>query len=224
MTAAKPRQDAQGERTATLTLVSVRLERGRALLSLSSGETLAMPRAMLKERPYRSGMPFDKAAFDAFLSTRSRPFAMARAVSLLAIHARTQKELRTALESCAYPDAVIDGVLAYLEQAGYLDDPAFASRWAASRVAKGLGARRIQAELRAKGIDAEAVTQAVARVGEEALTQSAMAAARKLIKGKNLSDTRDRQRILAALSRRGFTYAQAKRALDGLRGEDGGSL
>lgn len=66
-------------------LLSVRRDHGRAALTLSNGETLVMPRAMLKERPYRGGTPFDREAFDAFLSERSYPFAMEKAVALLAM-------------------------------------------------------------------------------------------------------------------------------------------
>ena len=66
-------------------LISVHRDHGRATLTLSSGETLAMPRAMLKERPYRGGTPFDREAFDSFLLERSYPFAMEKAVALLAM-------------------------------------------------------------------------------------------------------------------------------------------
>ena len=76
-------------RANTLTISSVKRVHGRACLILSSGETLAMPRAMLKERPYRGGMPFDRAQFHAFLLERSYPFALDKAVSLLASRART---------------------------------------------------------------------------------------------------------------------------------------
>ena len=72
-----------------LTLTGVRRIHGRALLMLSNGETLSMPRAMLKERPYRSGTPFDRDSFDAFLRERAYPFAMEKAVALLASRART---------------------------------------------------------------------------------------------------------------------------------------
>ena len=77
----------------TLKLVSVRRDRGRALLTLSNGETLAMPRAMLKERPYRGGTPFDPGAFHAFIDERSYSFAMEKAVALLAMRPRTQQEI-----------------------------------------------------------------------------------------------------------------------------------
>ena len=66
-------------------LLSVRRDHGRAALTLSNGETLVMPRAMLKERPYRGGTPFDREAFDAFLSERSYPFAMQNPYPILPI-------------------------------------------------------------------------------------------------------------------------------------------
>ena len=52
-------------------LTGVRRIHGRAVLTLSTGETLSMPRAMLKERPYRGGTPFDRDNFDAFLRERA---------------------------------------------------------------------------------------------------------------------------------------------------------
>ena len=56
--------------TPQLTISSVKRVHGRATLTLSSGEMIAMPRAMLRERPYKRGMPFDRAAFDRFISER----------------------------------------------------------------------------------------------------------------------------------------------------------
>ena len=77
-------------------LTGVRRIHGRAVLTLSTGETLSMPRAMLKERPYRSGTPFDRDSFDAFLRERAYPFAMEKAVALLASRARTETEIADA--------------------------------------------------------------------------------------------------------------------------------
>ena len=86
-------------------LISVQRSHGRATLVLSTGETLVMPRAMLKERPYRGGTPFDREAFDSFLRERSYPFAVEKAVALLAMRSRTQQEIADALRKNAYPGA-----------------------------------------------------------------------------------------------------------------------
>lgn len=200
-------------------LISVHRDHGRATLTLSSGETLAMPRAMLKERPYRGGTPFDREAFDSFLLERSYPFAMEKAVALLAMRPRTQQEIADALRKNAYPERTIARVMARLDEAGYINDSDFAEQWAASRTNKGMGSRRIRMELRRKGVDSEAIDEALSAIDEDDLLSGALKVARKAASGKDLFDPKDRQKILAALARRGYGYTEAKQALDMLKEE-----
>lgn len=203
----------------SLKLLGVRRDRGRATLTLSNGETLAMPRAMLKERPYRGGTPFDRDAFDAFLSERSYPFAMEKAVALLAMRPRTQQEIADALRKNAYPERTVARVMARLDEAGYINDTDFAEQWAASRTNKGMGSRRIRMELRRKGVDGEAIDEALTAIDEDDMLSGALKAARKASSGKDITDPKDRQKILAALARRGYGYSEAKQALDMLKEE-----
>lgn len=200
-------------------LISVHRDHGRATLTLSSGETLAMPRAMLKERPYRGGTPFDREAFDSFLLERSYPFAMEKAVALLAMRPRTQQEIADALRKNAYPERTIARVMARLDEAGYINDSDFAEQWAASRTNKGMGSRRIRMELRRKGVGSEAIDEALSAIDEDDLLSGALKAARKAASGKDLFNPKDRQKILAALARRGYGYTEAKQALDMLKEE-----
>ncbi len=203
----------------SLKLLGVRRDHGRATLTLSNGETLAMPRAMLKERPYRGGTPFDRDAFDAFLSERSYPFAMEKAVALLAMRPRTQQEIADALRKNAYPERTVARVMARLDEAGYINDTDFAEQWAASRTNKGMGSRRIRMELRRKGVDGEAIDEALTAIDEDDMLSGALKAARKAASGKDITDPKDRQKILAALARRGYGYSEAKQALDMLKEE-----
>ena len=204
------------ERTNTLTISSVKRVHGRASLILSSGETLAMPRAMLKERPYRGGMPFDRAQFHAFLLERSYPFALDKAVSLLASRARTEQEIVSALRQNAYPEQTIARVMARLYEEGYIDDAAFAEQWVSARTAKGMGVRRIRQELRLKGVSQHDIDEALDSVDEEETLDAAVRAAEKASRGRDLSDPTNRQKIIAALVRRGYDYSTAKTALQKL--------
>ena len=203
-------------RANTLTISSVKRVHGRACLILSSGETLAMPRAMLKERPYRGGMPFDRAQFHAFLLERSYPFALDKAVSLLASRARTEQEIVSALRQNAYPEQTIARVMARLHEEGYIDDVAFAGQWVSARTAKGMGARRIRQELRLKGVSQHDIDEALDSVDEEETLDAAVRAAEKASRGRDLSDPTNRQKIIAALVRRGYDYSTAKTALQKL--------
>lgn len=196
-----------------LIISSVKRIQGRAVLSLSNGETVSMPRAMLKERPYRSGMPFDRASFDALLNDRSYPFAMDKAVSLLSLRSRTEKEIAESLRKNAYPEKTIARVMARLLEVGYLNDAAFAENWAASRSNKGMGSRRIRMELRQKGVSQSEIDSALSSIDEEDMLSSAIKMAEKAARGKDLSSPADRQKILSSLARRGYDYATARQAL-----------
>ncbi len=204
----------------SLTLIHVHRVRGLAMLTLSNGEVLSMPRAMLKERPYRAGTPFDRDAFDSLMRERAYSFAMEKAVSLLAMRPRTEKELREALARNAYPEHVIERVLSRMHEAGYINDSAFAEQWTASRIGKGMGTQRIRMELRRKGIDSSEIDLALASIDEDDRFAGALKAARKAASGKNLAEIKDRQKILAALARRGYDYATAKEALTFLLNDD----
>lgn len=190
------------------------------MLVLSNGETLVMPRAMLRERPYRGGTPFDRASYEAFIRDRAYPFAMEKAVALLSMRSRTERELREALRLAAYPETVVERVIERMSEAGYVDDADFAKSWAASRTSKGMGARRIRMELRQKGVASETIEDTLTALDEEDCFEGAMKAARKAAHGRDLSSPSDRQKITAALLRRGYDYSAARRALAALLEEE----
>jgi len=205
------------ENSSVLSISSVRRIHGLAILTLSNSETLSMPRAMLRERPYRSGMPFDKTSFDVFLRERSYSFAMDKAIALLASRARTEKEIVDALRKNAYPEEAIARVMARLLEAGYLNDADFAEHWAASRINKGMGSLRIRMELRQKGVSQEEIDEALSSLDEEEILSGAVRIAEKAARGKDLSSSADRQKILSALARRGYDFSTAKQALEALQ-------
>lgn len=205
-----------GAESKSLTISSVRRIHGRALLTLSSGEVITMPRALLRERPYKTSMPFDREAHDALIRDRSYAFALEKAISLLAARARTEKEIVDALQKNAYPESIIAKVMARLHEAGYIDDAQFAEQWTACRTTKGLGSRRIRMELRQKGVDVQQIDLALSSMDDGAVMDSAFKAAQKASRGKDLSSPADRQKILAALARRGFDFSLAKKAIQQL--------
>ena len=82
-----------------------------------------------------------------------------------------------------------------------------------------MGARRIQMELRQKGVDSDTIAHALSNLDADDMFSGALKAARKSAVGKNLSDIKDRQKILAALARRGYDYSTAKQALETLLDE-----
>ena len=196
-----------------ISVKSVKRNQGKAELLLSTGELVTMPRSMLRERPYKPGAPFNTAEHESFIQTRSYAFALDKAVSLLAARARTEHEIAQALRKCAYSEPVVARVMARLHEAGYLNDADFAEQWTASRIHKGMGTMRIRMELRQKGVSQSEIDDAVCALDRDALKESALKAAQKAARGRNLSDRSEQQKVLAALARRGFDFQTAKRAL-----------
>lgn len=196
---------------------SIKRVHGRATITLSNGETLSMPRAMLRERTYKSGMPFDRQAFEGFIRERSYSFALEKAVALLAARARSEKEIVDCLRKNAYPEVTIARVMARLQESGYINDADFAAQWTMARTSRCVGSRRIRMELRQKGIDVSEIDQALDSIDEEEMLNSALKMAQKAAKGKNIADPADRQKVLAALARRGYDFTTARRALQILK-------
>jgi len=199
-----------------LIVSSVKRVHGRADLILSNGEVLSMPRSMLKERPYRGGMPFDRQLFDVFIQERSYAFGLEKAIALLASRARTEKEIVDCLKKNAYPEAAIARIMARLQEAGYIDDADFAEQWTAARISKGLGARRIRMELLQKGVSQEDIDETLSAVNEKDMMASALKAAQKAARGKDLSTIAARQKIIVSLVRHGFDFSTARTALNEL--------
>lgn len=199
-----------------LKIVSVRRDHGKAILTLSSGEQIAMPRALLKERPYRAGMPFDMESFQTLILERSYPYAMDKAISLLSMRARTEKEIVEALQRNTYPQPTIARVMERLSEAGYINDSDFAVQFSNARLSRGMGARRIRMELRQKGVEQATIDQTLDTLAPTDIEQSALAMAKKAARGKDLTNRVDRQKILAALARRGYDFSIAKQALEAL--------
>lgn len=202
--------------TAQIKVTSVKRDHGKAILTLSNGEQVAMPRALLKERPYRAGMPFDMESFQILIRERSYPYAMDKAISLLSMRARTEKEIVEALQRNTYPQATIARVMARLNEAGYINDAEFAAQFSNARLFKGMGSRRIRMELRKKGVEQTTIDDTLESLDKADIDQSAFAMAKKVARGKDISDRTDRQKILAALARRGYDFSTAKQALEAL--------
>jgi regulatory protein len=132
--------------------------------------------------------------------------AMQKALRFLGYRARSTKEVRANLEKHEIPAAVIESVLERLHENRLLNDQEFAQAWVENRNTFRPRSRRVLAmELRRKGLDDEAVEQALeGNVDENNL---ALAAARKHVrKVQGLAWPEFRNKLAGFLGRRGFSY------------------
>ncbi|MGE5219788.1 MAG: regulatory protein RecX [Chloroflexota bacterium] len=131
---------------------------------------------------------------------------MQAALRYLGYRSRSEVEVRQYLRRRGCQPATADRVIDKLRSFHYLDDDAFARSWALARAqGRGYGPRRIDQELRKKGLSQALIRSALKetfdQVDEAASAKRFLA---KRFKGENLREPRTQQRAAAYLQRRGY--------------------
>jgi regulatory protein len=142
---------------------------------------------------------------------------MNMALRLLAVRARSVKEIRTRLTEKVVDCAVLEKVIEKLLDLNYLDDSDFAGQWSRHLAFNLLyGNRRIEASLREKGIPEEIIRKAISENREELDEKAALRRVLdKKIKGmetQNL-DRKQRAKLARLLAGRGFPTSLIYEAL-----------
>lgn len=125
----------------------------------------------------------------------------------LARRDHTVEEIRRALARDGFPEDEVEKTVRRLTAERYLDDGGFAVRYARSRLAhQALGRKRIQQDLRRKGVDRKEADAGVAAALEDVSEADALdALARRHWRQHEKDPPRKRvQRLWAFLLRRGF--------------------
>ena len=78
------------------------------------------------------------------------------------------------------------------------------------------GAAVIRRELRQKGVDPDTIESAISSVDEEDRMDGALKAGQRAARGRDLTQSAERQKVIAALARRGYDYAIARAVLEQL--------
>ncbi len=138
--------------------------------------------------------------------------AMSIGMRLLAVGEHSPRQLVYKLTVRGIDRTVAQQAATELERAGYLDGCRAAMREAEKGLAKLWGDRRILAELRAKGHDAEAIAAA----GEYLSGKDAKERCRRLIQKRRITlpeDRHGREKAIATLMRYGYGTGEIRAAL-----------
>lgn len=135
-----------------------------------------------------------------------------RALGLLAVRARSHRELERRLLQAGFERVEVEDELARLEAVGLLDDERFAEELTEHAVSsRKQGRRAIVGSLAAKGIAPETIARAVGHLedGEEARAEALAAERAKRLSG--LPPEKAFRRLFGLLVRRGYDQALARR-------------
>ncbi|WP_298181908.1 regulatory protein RecX [Saccharomonospora sp.] len=134
---------------------------------------------------------------------------------LLAARPRTKEELRQALRRKGFADDVSEILLGKLDDAGLVDDAAFAEMWVRSRhTYRGLARRALVAELKRKGVDPEIAVEAADAIDSEDEEERARQLVRKKLRTMvDVDEQKATRRLLGMLARKGYPQGLSYRVV-----------
>ncbi|MCA9329078.1 RecX family transcriptional regulator [Candidatus Saccharibacteria bacterium] len=128
----------------------------------------------------------------------------------LARRPRSEKEVRDYLKRKQYAEELINKLVKRIYDVGYLDDTEFAQRWVYNRrLLKPTSIRRLQQELRVKGVN----DQIIAGVLAQDDTDDKQVIAEVIKRKRRQTRYQDDQKLMAYLIRQGYDYQDIKDAL-----------
>ncbi len=163
------------------------------------------------ESPYREGSDITEEELSTLLEASEYNRARDRALYLLGLRDYACKELEKKLLTEARLE-IVARVVERLTEVGLLDDERYAERLAQSLSrSKQYPKRRVAQELQRRGVDRETAGFAAEEIACEDFEQ-ALALIEKKYYNK-MTDRESRQKVMAALARRGFSYEAIRQAI-----------
>jgi regulatory protein len=184
-------------------ITGVRERRGKARVWVDGEFWAEIDAEVALERGLREGVALGLEELDEARAAGERALAMNRALHFLGYRARSRREVRDRLRRYGYGPETVEGVVGRLVELGYLDDKEFA-RTATREKARRYGPRRVSADLRRSGVDAELAQNVVDEefAGRSELEEARSAAARRYNRGGSDAEAR---RVYGFLVRRGYS-------------------
>ena len=178
---------------------------------------------LVAELGLRVGAVIDESTAERLRGAAARLAVFDKAVALLAVRARSARELRLRLRRAGAKDELTEAAIERLQGLGVLDDREYARNVARSRVVGGgVSKRKIEEELQRRGVARRDAHQAIAETLEEVELDeegAARAAAEKRLRALRSYDAETRRkRLYAFLARRGYAPDVVSRVIRDVMG------
>ena len=195
-------------------ITEVRFVRSFVNIRTESGASFWLRQDDLAGTNFSEGAELEEEEFLQAVRVRQYPHALELAVSMLARRPCSKGEILSRLKTRRYMDDVAELVVYKLEKENLLDDRDFCEQWIRYRLARHYGPAVIRQELRMKGVPADIIDEAFDRTDTEDEVDHALLLARKAwkrtCKGEDIR--KSRQKVIASLVRKGFSWEQARHA------------
>lgn len=129
----------------------------------------------------------------------------------------SEKELREKLARKGAAPEDVETVVALCVDYGFVNDEEYAGMIVRHYAASGYGPGRIRMELKRRGVPPELWEEAMEEFPQGTETIDRLLAAR--LRGKDLSDRKEREKAATALFRKGYSWEDIRAAMERLRDE-----
>ena len=154
------------------------------------------------------------------------PGAVETALAALSRRSMTSAEISAHLRRKGFAAAEIQAAILRLTELDYVNDARFAAAFIGTRAtSRALGPGRVRSELRKRGVAREVIDSQLRGAAEsgEASPADATAALERIVRVKGVPrDRKERDRVRAALARRGFGMAAIAKAMAALKRREEG--
>ncbi|MCB9640860.1 MAG: RecX family transcriptional regulator [Myxococcales bacterium] len=196
----------------------------RLSIYLDGKYAFGLPRDLVVQHMLCKGCRIDEEKERALLKEAQILRAKEITLNFLSYQARTEQEVEKKLKDRGIAPDIAEQVIQRFRDLGYLNDPNFARSFAQSRLeARGQGPRRIQMELKKRGISANHIQEAIQQLEEkndlvETITPHAQKRWQRLKKEPNAQ--KRRQKLLDFLLRQGLGFDLAQRVFQQIEKDD----
>ncbi|MGQ9501818.1 MAG: RecX family transcriptional regulator [Anaerolineae bacterium] len=161
--------------------------------------------AIIAATHLRRGQTLSDAEIAALRALDEQERAYEQVLRFLGYRPRSRAEIERYLRRKRFAEETITRVMTRLQEAGYLDDEAFARFWVENRQRFRPRSRRaLDVELRQKGVERDIVQEIVGEQDDEEAAWQAVEA--RLLRWSTLSREQLQRKLGDFLARRGFDY------------------
>lgn len=193
------------------------LSKSRSRVFIDGEFGFVLYKGELRSYGIREGETLSRETYEAILGELLPKRAKLRAMKLLTKREYTESQLRKKLEEGFYPPQIIEEALAYVADFNYTDDLRYAVTFITDHETT-RSRKRIEQDLRAKGISGEVLERAWEEWEERGGRQDEQAMIRALLAKKKYdpetADPAEKRRIYAFLMRRGYASEEIRRAMN----------
>ncbi len=205
-----------------ITSISVQAKnKDRVNVSVDGKYRFSLDVFQLSDLGIKVGQEYDESELNALEEESKFGKAYTRALEYCLMRPHSAKEVRdylyrktrdtrtkTGNTKKGLTPQLTDRVFERLEQKGYIDDDKFARFWVENRNSKkGVSSRKLQAELRSKGVETETIDKVLDETQRDDISEL-----RKVV-AKKQSRYDDEKKLIAYLMRAGFNYDDIRQVL-----------